>query len=590
MNILKRIFQNISFSYCLFTLALLIWGLNKGLDLSDEGYYLMSLKFPSEYFSANQWGSSILSLFTGWFNPGIISYRVIRLALTVLSSSYLAFQLSKFIKNELGKDDLCANIFIVFVFVFSGATLSYSIYPATISYNSLTVIFLQLAAGQVINLLSTESKKSKTNILLVGLGVTLMMLFIAKFSTGAIMLLIVLAAINCRRILLRSSYKELILDGIYLGGGAFLFSIIIYTIDNSNSLRIERILEEITYRPGGEIFGYIYGYYSSISKSLEQIRNQLFWAPILLFCVGLLSYWQKNRIIIVSQTITVMTVFTYIAYEMFVQNIFDSMYTMIHPYIILLLSVSALLAGALIGSGSLHRFPDGKKRVVRVIFVILLLGVIPLVGTMGTNNPLTIQSILYLFSWSSLIFVLTAIYCAISKNQVASYSILIVFLFLAGNHLYTGMVHHPYRVAQSLNELNRKLPECDIYVDDKVYNYVTKIENILAQKVALEENHPMLDMNFAPGLVYLLNGKSPGVIWSKKNLSPWYSKRLSESTMQNLEKTILFIPSGGIGKQYISTLKSKGILYPENYTSIGQVAHYRFGYVVYIMVPNSIIN
>ena len=590
MDIFKSIFQNIAVSYCLFTTALLIWGLDKGFDLSDEGYYLMCLTFPSEYFAANQWGNSIVGQVFGWMNPGIIFYRVIRLILTATSSLYLAHHLNLFIKEQVVKQANYVNFFVVFATVFSGAVLSYSIYPASISYNSLSVILLQFIVGKIVYIINTEdNNKTIFNLSLVGTGILLMMLFVAKISTGLFMALIVFAGINYRRILCKSSYRETIMDLLFLTTGGVIVAIILSVIDVPIFSRFELILEEVKFRTGEKIANHIYGYYTSISSSLAQVRNQIFWAPPLLFCLGALSRWKGNQFVFVLQISLVILVFLYIIYLAITENYFDNTYTMLNPYIMMLLSTVALCAGVSILGAQRLKLSHSKTKTARILFIVAVLFITPLAGTMGTDNPLSIQAILFLFSWSSLILVLLVLFSEITNNQAVSYIILLTVFVLASFQLYIGMVNHPYRISQSLRSLTKKLPNHNVYVDDKTYEFITRIEEEL-QGLKLEDNHPMLDINTLPGVVFLLNGKSPGTVWSRKNISTWQGKRLLESEMKGLQKTILFLPSNGISKNYASILNQKGIQYPQNYTTLREVKHPIYGYMISIMVPNQMLN
>src|SRR5687768_7282463 len=68
----------------LIELVVLAWGVNKGLDLSDEGWYLMLLAYPGEAPPMLEYGVFVGHL-VGWADPGIVGYRVVRLVLTTLS-------------------------------------------------------------------------------------------------------------------------------------------------------------------------------------------------------------------------------------------------------------------------------------------------------------------------------------------------------------------------------------------------------------------------------------------------------------------------------------------------------------------------
>ena len=584
------LFQNICFSFCVFSLVLLLWALNKGFDLSDEGYYLMCLKYPSEYLISNQWGNSVIGALTSWLNPGIITFRTLRLVLTGLSTTYLAYHLNLFIKEQFEDKGILSNFLIVFCFVLSGSALSYALYPATISYNSLTVILLQIIVGQFFFLVnSTEVNTSRDNLVCAGIGVALMLLTIAKFSSGLVMSFVVLFTINIRHVLLNNSYKDVARDAFFLVVGFSLTALIVSMLDVSVLSRFSLILEEMQYHNGGEMFEYINGYYTSTRNAIAEVRDLFWWVIVIFFCTGLLSRWDKHIAINWVQETVISFSFLYLFYRTIELQYFSKISEMINPYIIISLSVWALLFGTAIGKASFYRFSNHSRKLAKYLLVCTLLMGVPLIGTVGTNNLLTVQSVLYLFAITVMLFLNVKAYSVLSKNRISQYTILIVLLTLTGMHLFTGMVNHPYRQSQSLNTLTHILPNYHVKIDDRGYNYFTSIKKVLDDNVLLEDNHPMVDATTTPGLIYLLNGKSPGSVWNRSRLIPLYSKRILESKMEKLDKTILFIPTNGIDPLFVSTLNAKGINYPETYVSIGTIKHYLRGYSVSIFVPKQIL-
>ena len=72
-------------------LPIIIWGLDKGLDITDESMTLLLYAHPEEYRSMASMDYLIVSRVTGWMHPTVIAYRWLALALTVLATLTFAY-------------------------------------------------------------------------------------------------------------------------------------------------------------------------------------------------------------------------------------------------------------------------------------------------------------------------------------------------------------------------------------------------------------------------------------------------------------------------------------------------------------------
>ena len=588
MAILKNIFQNVAVLYSLFIIVFLAWGLNKGLDLTDEGLYLLQLKYPLEYGDSSNW----LSGFLGLINLNVTGYRLVRLVLTIFLSGYLTVHLSKFIQKQLPDYSNGTNIYVVFAFVFSGAALSYSIYPLTISYNTVTLFSLLLVVGQLFWLLNIEKSSRKTHgCLLMGLGVMIMMVFVSKFTSGAVMLLVGIFFINGKRIIDNASISMLLIDYMLFGTGMLFFIVISPLLGCSIYDRIDLIIVQLgSNKEDGGITAYLSMYYVSIADVISLCRAKFSPVLLMLFCLGIIDSrikevrWRQG-----VQIMTFSLALSFVIYDTLNNRYLENIRTMIVPLLTILLAMASALIGTLLGKTVVFNERNIKVKWRLVLAAILCL-VIPFIGSVGTNNLLSIQSILFMFSWSVLILLLSIIYANVSKNSTVLYLVMLSVIVISGLQLYKGMVLHPYRISQPLNELTIKLEDHDVYVDDKVYKYYTDIKQILKNRVVLEQDHPMLDINGTSGLIYLLGGKSPGSGWNKNSTATIGKFKIMRSKMDNLGKTIVFAPSSGMAQEYVDALNSKGANYPKNYETIGTIKHYVYGYDVDINVPKNIIS
>ncbi len=149
-------------------ISLMIWTSDKGLDITDESFYFIGYYFNIETVLPITFFHKIYNIFLG--NDNLILVRVSRLLLTLISSGFLAYTACSFFNF---KHKIEGTIFII-IFSFLG----FSFYPYAISYNSLSIIFINLIIGLTF---IYNSKKTLLIPFLIGILTTL--LFLNKFPT-----------------------------------------------------------------------------------------------------------------------------------------------------------------------------------------------------------------------------------------------------------------------------------------------------------------------------------------------------------------------------------------------------------------------
>ncbi|MBN7817540.1 hypothetical protein [Algoriphagus pacificus] len=167
----KRFNILLTFS-CLFSLALILFGINKGFDWSDEGLYLLLLDPDQENFAGVYFYDLFFKLaFQGFGTKlGIIDSRVLRLLFYFLAAIFC----SEFWKNLKQKSTYSWNYAVVFLLaLFSG----YAFLPPSLSYNSLSVVI----ACAWLTLISKESGKLLTHLLI---GFLLALLVYVKITAA----------------------------------------------------------------------------------------------------------------------------------------------------------------------------------------------------------------------------------------------------------------------------------------------------------------------------------------------------------------------------------------------------------------------
>ncbi len=159
---------------------MVILGINRGFDVSDEGLYVL-LAHPLQ---ENQGGIFNYDLFFKLFHQitgihfGIVGLRILRLLIYGLG----ALALAVFYRNLKGEKRLSLEVYLISLL---GLMAGYGFLPASLSYNHLS---LALAAG-CLALLSTRAPKLTQNL---SLGLLLGILVYVKVTTALLLGLLTL--------------------------------------------------------------------------------------------------------------------------------------------------------------------------------------------------------------------------------------------------------------------------------------------------------------------------------------------------------------------------------------------------------------
>lgn len=124
------------------------WARNRGLDLTDEGYYLQLYAHPdaappdvvfSQFYL-------LVDFMTGNIDTGIVGYRTLALFLLVTSGAFLGLSLHRFLRSWLPEVDL-PPLPATVAFVAVSALLGYAWAPLAVSYNTLAATLISVATG-----------------------------------------------------------------------------------------------------------------------------------------------------------------------------------------------------------------------------------------------------------------------------------------------------------------------------------------------------------------------------------------------------------------------------------------------------------
>ena len=166
----NKILLQILISFCaitiLYFLIINFYLLNKGFDLGDESYYLLSYKMAFEGFYPHFTNTPFLvAKMFEWFQPKLVGYRIIHLLLSLLNSGIIILIINTYLKNTSLKLQLLEKLFLACMALFS-SMYTYQISLATLSYNHLNEFFYLTSQSCLIFALCREHFDKKTIILL----------------------------------------------------------------------------------------------------------------------------------------------------------------------------------------------------------------------------------------------------------------------------------------------------------------------------------------------------------------------------------------------------------------------------------------
>ena len=175
-------------------LGVILWGFNKGWDPNVEGFYMLAFQHPEIYPTFTSF-HLLLAKLPHLVPSEILHYRLMEVVFRLVPAVVLSYASLKYIENKT-KNLHCNSYKHVFLAAFAciGALQTFSIFPRTISYNGLTAaaVFMSVA-------LALLSASGGSSILLVGCGLALAVTFFSKFTSAAILVVLLSAFIASER-------------------------------------------------------------------------------------------------------------------------------------------------------------------------------------------------------------------------------------------------------------------------------------------------------------------------------------------------------------------------------------------------------
>jgi hypothetical protein len=541
--------SRIVLSVCtLFLLTTIIWGVNKGFDISDEGYFMLGYTKLQEIGITETHFHIIVRNIFGWLDINLINIRILRLFVKYISVLFFYLGLRKWLKVKYNREP---DQLTTFCFIFIGALVGYMSGRQALSYNILNLFFVAAVIGCLLSIFADLEHKNSpfktTYLFSFIIGFLLVFQFFTKFTSALFQLFFVLL--------------------LY-----FIYPLDFIAIKNNILKRFELLL----FLVAGIIFGsFLFTkYFISIPKAINDI-----WLSIHLLqnnpASGYQTYTILSRFYEASLQIFGVCVWSAGCYFILKLTVKYLDQTRLPKYLKIIILFTAILAITLY-SFSKYNYNYGSTILIGLVFFIItfsldtlknsdfkppliivlaILFIEPFIGSIGSNSELLIQVTYYVFIWLGIVVVLTVL---INKNLYVPYYVMAIIGVISTALIIQTFIVFPFK-QKSLFLQNQDisyLPNTKgLKVDLETKQYLTDINNVIKDY----PGYSLIGLYKMPGIIYLLGRNSPGsVSWDRVG-SEIYCKSLVNTNM-DLSKTIVIVKDT-VPQKMIDCLKTRGVDY-----------------------------
>ncbi len=572
----NRIFIILFWSFCLFNAALIMYGVNKGMDFTDEGFTLLSF-LPDQEQGLNLLPVySVISRLFSSLSPDIIFYRILRFILLISGTLVFTLGFSAWLNRNLSG---FPAITLPMLFPINAILIlgSYSVFYSSLSYNSLTLFIILCLSGLFFKLISgSDGNRKQTSFLLIASGFLSYILLLIKFPTALLwtffLLLIAGYCFTTKKLQLKSLllYMLLFITGVTLAAG------LIGVCTISPVTLVRNYISSAALLPDHDLARLATIYLDDLNKNFIKpvISQKILLAGTILLWI----FFRFQKLFLFK--IVFLAEILWLAVSTVKNDYFKAgashLYTASSIYIQAVTLILLLVVFVLADRKSRINIFSCTADLERYSAGCVLLLVIPFMCSAGTNNPLSIHITQFLFSWSVLIFISARM--LFSKLNLKSLIPLLFMLMICVNltfQLWHGYIHSPFRIDLPLTRQQYQATHiqrsASLKFDYETSCFLDSLGQLLKHNNRFQQGQSILSLNSLPGLVYLMGGISPAAPWFFDSGYPNHDEvncnLLSRSQYPVFKNTIILKRTNEpVSPHFIECLNQKGISYPAGYT------------------------
>lgn len=529
---------------CTYLVVHILFGINRGFDLTDEGYYLLSLQenYHQEY-TLSAWYLIFRKLFF-FVKLDIANVRWIRFVLVLLTSAFFSFSVWKLLSEIFGKKVIGSHFILIFGMTLLGALMAYGLFPQSSSYNDMSYYIVMMALALV--LMAVLKKPPFGNVVLsyvatflagiIAFGAVFTKLSMAP-ALWVICLLVIAGFAGAQK--LSGKRRNVLLSSFVVGMGVATIVSFVNGETRGFLVNLPQTLELLQ----SIAIGYdSQSLYSSVVEGVKGLLRMVSWAFLVYVPYHLLLSFLKQKL---SSSVVnwLSAVF-----------LFGGLYLVMsllpkgrENYLLPLIVISAFAAIQII-----HSQWHSDKRWYVLALMVFLMGA-PLMFSFGTNNLLLLAAFSYIVFW----FLPIALLGVLKKQPV--YLVLVGCLMVLTVNLFKDTyIEAPYRQeVYAHQETSFQYGENEILIDKGRAMYLSKLRSVLKSGDFVEGDY-ILGFYKMPGIVYLMQGEAlGGFLWDEKFASI-YCANLEKDTMAP-DKKIFIIKNRNPGDEITQCLNDKGV-------------------------------
>lgn len=484
-------------------LGVVLWAMNRGFELGDEGFLLLNTRYPLNTPPNFEIYKVLASLGID-LDFKMIYYRLINVVLELASALFLSWSVYRWGKRKIFRS--VPGGFILFVCICLLGTFL-SVMDRGLSYSYLTNYTTFFIAGALFYIASIPVGKapvrSMTAILLV-IGMLTGFQLIIKYPAAILFILIV--AVFLFLIFEGPSLKiRVYLLVAYIVGITASICLIILSNQGLQPLLAKyRLSHEIN-----ELLGYgvtdilmLYFYYDIASH-----MNM----ALLLLSFGLAYFISRLIILKVIRLKSHQAEISNVAALIIACSVLAYGVSVLHPEYVSSVLIFLFCTMLFIPCFMLIVYirSEGLPNVFRSLFMLLVLLLLPFINIVGSNVALTLK----LPAHITALFILTAVlllWLRFQKKQLVTYAVLLSMVTLTSCYVFVQhRIYQPFGIPSPIFEQKYPVPELGgIKVDRDCAAFLQELDTQL-HGAGYENGDPVIALNFMAGLVYYLGGYSP---------------------------------------------------------------------------------
>jgi hypothetical protein len=572
------------------TMAFLVWAAPRGLDLTDEGLYLLGSQFPGEVTmsaSSSYWFSAVLYRIA-WRN--VIAMRLLGLAVTFASGLVFYYGVRAALdglarsSSNVGMPQRVAEASVVIL----GAMLGYVWFLPTPSYNHLNNWGLLIGCGCFFAALAKTGTGRPASAWMFASGACLAMLLLVKFPTAILLSAIFAVCLASWRGIPIAARSRLAIP--LAAGAASLLAVFFVAAESPMGwVRTFRLGLWMSAAMGANHGLEILPQYLKDWREgiLAAIDPRFWWAAgaILGLSVALAVAARARRSLrrVLAAAITLIIGYAALLSVTHLRELARPYYLFdvvrFHFTWLVLFGATVVAAGfstEASGEGGARRdaAPSAGQRRGRVLLALVLFA-LPFAGAVGTNNIIYVGMTYTLGPWLALVVLLLDSTAGDGRNPLLRQAAAVMLACFCAVQIVGGAYEAPYRVragglGQQTQVTEVGYPSTRLKLDPQLGTFLTDLRR-LASVNGFRPGDDLIALFDMPGVVFALGGRSPG--------TPWFSVGYPGSLIVN-ERALTTAGASRVKQAFLltsvrgadwlqGTRALAGIPFPEGYVLCG---------------------